>query len=422
MTAGSIAQTCVILAGGLGTRLRGVIGETPKCLAPVGQHTFLELHLARLADAGITNFVLSLGYGADAVIDALARIPLPALVRYVREEQPLGTGGAIRHALDALQLDEVLVANGDTWLEGDITAMLEPLDRRAGELFRMAAVKVPDRSRFGGVEADASGRVTRFLEKGRGGSGLINAGLYRLCRESLPSSREGAYSLEQDVLPALVAQGQVALQPLGGSMIDIGVPEDYRRFCERHIRGELRPAAFIDRDGVINVDLGHVCRVEDFHLLPRAVDGLRLLAANGYELIVVTNQAGIAKGLYDEAAYHLLTEHMLRVLSSQGVRITAVYHCPHHPQGVVPAYAMVCDCRKPAPAMLFRAATENRLDLARSVLIGDKASDVAAGRAADIGRTVLVASGHALPADAARLADHVSEDLSAAAQWLGRPA
>lgn len=184
---------------------------------------------------------------------------------------------------------------------------------------------------------------------------------------------------------------------------------------------ELRPAAFIDRDGVINAELNYVSRVEDFHVLPGVVTGLRRLSEAGYALVVVTNQAGIAKGKFHESAFHLLTDYMLEHFAAQDVRFAGVYHCPHHPQGLIERFRLDCDCRKPAPGMLLRAAAELGLDLSSSVLVGDKPSDTAAGRAAGVLRTVLVESGHALPADTTRCADHRCADLDRAAQWLCQP-
>lgn len=181
---------------------------------------------------------------------------------------------------------------------------------------------------------------------------------------------------------------------------------------------ELRRAAFVDRDGVINAELDHVGRPEDFHLLPRAIAGLRRLAGHGYLLVVVTNQAGIAKGLYGEEDYQRVTRYMTDLLLSQRVQLQAVYHCPHHPLGSVSRYAIACDCRKPAPGLLLRAAEEIQLDLPRSVLIGDKVSDTAAGRAAGLHRTILVRSGHVLPEGALRYADYCCDDLSDAAEWV----
>lgn len=183
-----------------------------------------------------------------------------------------------------------------------------------------------------------------------------------------------------------------------------------------------RPAAFIDRDGVINAELEYVHRIQDFHLLPAAVPGLQRLAAGGYALVVVTNQAGIAKGRYDEPAFQALTLHMRGLLAAQGIELAGVYHCPHHPQGRVAAYTFDCECRKPRPGMLLAASRELGLDLGRSVLVGDKTSDTQAGRAAGVRFTVLVESGHALPVDALDHADHRCRDLLEAAQWItGHP-
>jgi len=185
---------------------------------------------------------------------------------------------------------------------------------------------------------------------------------------------------------------------------------------------ERRPAAFIDRDGVINAELHYVHRIEDFHVLPGVYDGLRALARAGFALVVVTNQAGIAKGLYDQAAFERLTDHMRAQMAAEGITLEAVYHCPHHPAGSVAAYTVECDCRKPAPGMLLQAAREHGLDLARSVMIGDKPSDTQAGRAAGVALTVLVESGHVLPDDAASHADHRCADLRQAAAWIaGQP-
>jgi D-glycero-D-manno-heptose 1,7-bisphosphate phosphatase len=180
-----------------------------------------------------------------------------------------------------------------------------------------------------------------------------------------------------------------------------------------------RPAAFIDRDGVINAELEYVHHIADFHVLPGAVKGLQQLANFGYALVVVTNQAGIAKGKYSEAEYAALTQHMRDLFARQGISLAGVYHCPHHPQGSVPAYAIDCDCRKPAPGLLLRAAAELNLDLHCSVLVGDKLSDVAAGRAAGVRWTVLVESGHPLPDETSAMADHRCADLAQAAAWVG---
>jgi D-glycero-D-manno-heptose 1,7-bisphosphate phosphatase len=178
------------------------------------------------------------------------------------------------------------------------------------------------------------------------------------------------------------------------------------------------PAAFIDRDGVINEERHHVHRIEDFVLLPGTVPGMQTLQAAGYLLVVVTNQGGIGRGLYTEDDFARLTAHMLNTLAQQGIRVAAVYHCPHHPGADQAGDGLDCTCRKPHPGMLLRAAREHDIDLARSAMIGDKASDLAAGRNAGVGRCLLVASGHSAPPSARAQADHYCADLAAAALWL----
>lgn len=227
-----MTTTCIVLAGGLGTRLRSAVPDLPKCLAPVGKRPFLEIQLQALAAQGVDHFVLSLGHMAGAVQDAARRFRVDARIETVVEAQPLGTGGAVLHAMAEAGLDDALVANGDTFLEASLAAMLTPL--RAGERFRMAAIAVPDRARYGGVELQGS-RVSAFIEKGRQGPGLINAGLYRVQRAAFDGFERGvAVSMETQVMPALLAPGTLHAAVLDGSFIDIGVPEDYWRFCAEH--------------------------------------------------------------------------------------------------------------------------------------------------------------------------------------------
>jgi D-glycero-D-manno-heptose 1,7-bisphosphate phosphatase len=152
-----------------------------------------------------------------------------------------------------------------------------------------------------------------------------------------------------------------------------------------------RRAAFLDRDGVVNVDRGYLHRWEDFEFLPGAVAAMRRLQAAGFALVVVTNQSGIARGYYDEDAFVRLTDAMWAALVHEGVSLAAVEWCPHHPRGSVARYAIACDCRKPEPGMILRAARALDIDLAASVLFGDKPSDIEAASRAGVGRAILVA-------------------------------
>lgn len=144
-------------------------------------------------------------------------------------------------------------------------------------------------------------------------------------------------------------------------------------------------ALFLDRDGVINEDHGYVHTAEATHWVAGIFDLCATAAGLGYRLVVVTNQAGIARGFYDEAAFHEYTRWQHAQFRARGIEIAATYHCPHHPIEGLGQWRRACDCRKPAPGMLWRARDELGIDLAASALIGDKASDLEAGRAAGVG-------------------------------------
>lgn len=233
----SVARgACIVLAGGLGTRLRSAVPDLPKCLAPVGERSFLDVLLAQLAAQGVRHAVLSLGYMADAVQRWLADHPPSGLqLDFVLEDRPLGTGGAMLKALTDLGLDDALVVNGDTFLDASLASMLTPLDQANGELVRMALVHMADRARYGGVAVAADGQVLEFLEKGRVDAGLINAGTYRVARAAFDGFRAGeAFSFETEVLPRLLEASKLRGVALAGSLIDIGIPDDYHRFVRLH--------------------------------------------------------------------------------------------------------------------------------------------------------------------------------------------
>jgi D-glycero-D-manno-heptose 1,7-bisphosphate phosphatase len=155
---------------------------------------------------------------------------------------------------------------------------------------------------------------------------------------------------------------------------------------------KYRRAAFLDRDGVINRDSGYVGCPSDFIFLSGAITALARLHADGYLLVVVTNQSGIARGYYTEADFTAVTTYMCAELAAAGAPVTQVEHCPHLPADMQPAESS-CTCRKPKPGMILSAALALGIDVSRSILIGDKPDDIVAGRAAGVGRCFLVGAG-----------------------------
>jgi D-glycero-D-manno-heptose 1,7-bisphosphate phosphatase len=152
----------------------------------------------------------------------------------------------------------------------------------------------------------------------------------------------------------------------------------------------VRKALFLDRDGVINEDKKYVHRIEDFVLLPGVIDAVRLAKERGYAIAVITNQAGVARGYYGLEDVGVLHSHLCKVFNQAGAAIDAIYFCPHHPAGKVAEFARSCFCRKPNPGMILKAARDLEIDLKKSILVGDKVSDIQAGVAAGVGRTCLI--------------------------------
>lgn len=229
-----MSTPCIVLAGGLGTRLRSSVPNLPKCLAPIAGRPFLEWQLRSLAERGIESFLLALGYGSEAVLEALKQPWARDLsIQTVIESELLGTGGAALFAMNEYGLDEVLIANGDTFLGGALLPMLSPLALDENELMRIATMQVSDRSRFGGVAVNVDQHVTAFLEKGQAGDGPINAGLYRIHRLAFDCVANRNFSMETQVMPYLVANNALTAREITGPFIDIGVPADYYLFDTR---------------------------------------------------------------------------------------------------------------------------------------------------------------------------------------------
>lgn len=219
----------LVLAGGLGTRLRPRFGDLPKPLAPVGGRPFLARQLEALAAHGVREAVILAGHGADALRAELGERSAGVALEWSVEDEPLGTAGALRLAAPFVD-GPVWVLNGDTLAEGDPWALERDRWER-GALGAVALYEVPDASARGRVEVDAGGRITRFVEKDPAwrGPAWVNGGVYAFQPALWRELPEGAGSLERDVLPRLAARGALHGRRCAGRFWDIGTPEDWER-------------------------------------------------------------------------------------------------------------------------------------------------------------------------------------------------
>jgi len=370
----------VILAGGKGTRLGELTRHTPKPLLRVGGAPFIVSLIAELSRFGFDDFILLVGPFKDKFKDVLAgNVPVGVQVSCVPEPEPAGTGGALRYAGDRLAR-RFLMLNGDSFFDFnylDLTQRRLPGDWVA----RIALRRIEDTGRYGAVTLEGH-TVTEFGEKSRSGAGMINGGIYWLKREILDRITALPCSMEIDLLPPLVAESLVQGKSYDGNFIDIGTPEDFERSQGLLKNWRRRPAAFLDRDGVLNRDTGYVHCPEEFDWMPGAKRAVRYLNDRGYLVFVVTNQAGIARGYYRPDDVFSLHGWVNKKLKKSGAHIDRFYFCPHHPEAGDGEYTRVCDCRKPAPGMILAGLDEWPVDPAASFLIGDNQTDVeAAGRA-----------------------------------------
>lgn len=374
-------KQAVILVGGKGTRLGNLTIDIPKPMLVIGGKSFLFTLIDHIARHGFTDIVLLCGHLAERVYSVFDGLAVRnAHVRCRVEERPMGTGGALHHAMDVLD-ESFLMLNGDSFFDFNLLD-LSALPANESWLGKVALRSLPDTCRYGSVTL-VGNHVTSFSEKSGSGPGLINGGVYILRRDVLGYIEKTPCSLEQDVLPRIAEQGRLYGRAYGGYFIDIGIPEDLRR-AQAELPNRLRPTIFFDRDGVLNYDKGYTHRIEDFCWIDGAIEAIKLFNDKGWFVIVVTNQAGIARGYYDSAAVDKLHAWMQDQLRAKGAHIDAFYYCPHHPDGTESSLTIACKCRKPEPGMLMRAFAEWPIDLARSVLIGDKPSDLEAAHKAGI--------------------------------------
>lgn len=365
-------REAIVLAGGFGTRLAHVVPDVCKPMAPVARRPFLRFIMDQLAAAGFDRAVVADGYRREQIEDFFGSAYRGMAIEYSPEETPLFTGGAVKRALGMCQSDWVFVLNGDTWLDVDFAAMeAAAADAPNGVSAVIAVKRMHDFERYGTVDVDAGGALTAFHEKRPCEEGLINAGVYLLRRDALDGMPE-KFSLESDYFERVVGYGSLCAVECAGGFIDIGVPEDYE--LAQTMLAPLAKSwklAMFDRDGTINVDTGHLHEPEKLELIPSTVDIMRGYTDDpDYKVVVVTNQAGIAKGLYTEADMRHLHRYMEDELDRLGVHVDAWYFCPHHPD-----YTGPCDCRKPAPGMLLAAMRDFDALPGRCIMYGDMQSD-----------------------------------------------
>ncbi len=374
----------VILAGGLGSRLQGVVPDVPKVLAPVASKPFLSHVIDYLRLQGVTRFVFALGYKAGRV-EGFLKEQYPTLsYAVVVEDEPLGTGGAIRVALQKTKADQVLIVNGDTLFKVNIEKLFEQHTVQHAAC-TLALKPMSTNARYGSVILEQSNRIVSFGEKGSAAGGLINGGVYVLDKAKFFShSFPQKFSFEEQYLQSYVQQEHFYALVQDAYFIDIGVPEDFSK-AQKDLavppldlyRIDKSWTLFIDRDGVINKETvgEYVLHWEQFIFSRGVLQSFRKLSNIFGRLLLVTNQRGVGKGLMSKEALDTIHFEMQREIAVVGGRLDKIYFCTDVDNSSF--------YRKPNPGMAVLAKKEfPDIDFSRSIMIGNKPSDMRFGRAA----------------------------------------
>ena len=379
-----MTKEAIILAGGLGTRLRDAVPDLPKCMAPVAAKPFLSFVIDALRMQGIERFVFSLGYKASAIEEYLQR-EYPTLdYTSVIEQAPLGTGGAIQLAIKNAVSDNVVIANGDTLFKINLPHLFKTHRDNDSEC-TLALKPMQNFDRYGVVEFDEHGKVISFREKQFYAQGLINGGIYLLNKDKfLARSLPEQFSFEKDYLEKFCGQGKFYASLQTGYFIDIGIPEDYQKAQEELKRPELDLqqidktwTLFLDRDGVINEEkVGEYVRHwGEFIFSTGVLKVFRKLSARFGRVIVVSNQRGVGKGLMTEEALQSIHLEMQREVEIVNGKIDKIYYCTEKDD--------TCFNRKPNPGMALKALHDfPDIDPGKCIMVGNKPGDMKFGRAA----------------------------------------
>lgn len=407
----------IIMAGGRGTRISEIFPDIPKPLIPIESIPVLEREIRSLASQGFKDIILTVSYLHEKIEEYFGDgTALGVCISYFVEDIPLGNAGALFKLRDILT-KPFLLLNADAVFDVDFNRMVE-YHKSHGGLVTVFTHPNSHPYDSGLIIADKNHSVQAWLakedERPENYNNRVNAGLHVIdpaildlvdgCRVGEIDKATGRVikiDLDRQLLKPLAGTGKMFCYDSPEYVKDMGTPERYESVCVDFKKGIVteknlsnkQKAVFLDRDGTINRYKGFLRSVNEFELIPGVAEAIKKINSSGYLTIVVTNQPVIARG---EVTWDELDEIHRKLetqLGFKGAYIDGLYFCPHHPhrgyEGEVEELKIDCDCRKPKPGMLLKAAADFNIDLSKSFMVGDSENDVKAGIAAGC-KTILV--------------------------------
>ena len=378
-------KQAVVLVEGLGARPDTPSGDriatTPRSMLSVGGRSFLDTLIDEIARYDAFEEILLLAdHQAEHVLARYAgAIRGRSRLTVALEQEPVGSAGALVHSAGRLQ-KRFLLLSGASFLDFNL---LDLVWRAGSSLVHMAlrAEAVSDRSRRVVLDND---HVRAFIASGHGATGPVDAGVYVIDRSIIDDIDRLPASLEQDVLPALATSGVLKGTCYHGYFIDIGIAQDIAGADTALKKKLTRPAVFFDSDGVLNHDTGYIFEAGKLKWIDGAREAVKAVNDAGYFAFVVSNQSGVARGLYQESDIRALHRWMADEMALMGAHIDAFEYCPDHPGGTIERYRRESDRRKPGPGMITDLLGRFPVNVDNSILIGDRPSDLEAARAAGL--------------------------------------
>lgn len=405
----------VLMAGGRGTRISELFPDIPKPLIPIQGIPVLEREIISLRDQGFTDIILTIGYMAEKIQEYFGGGDKWGVkIEYFVEDKPLGNAGAL-FFLDLKE--DFLLLNADAVFDVDFNRMVA-YHKQHGGLVTLFTHPNSHPYDSGLIIAGENGEVEKWLAKEDARpkfyKNRVNAGLHVISPKALELSdvnkeeigkeidgKIKKVDLDRQILKPLCGTGMMFCYDSPEYVKDMGTPERFYQVEEDFKKGMVQAknlknkqkAIFLDRDGTINKYVGFLRKEEEFELMDGVAEAVKKINQSGYLAIVVTNQPVIARGEVTFEGLEIIHDKMETLLGMEGAYLDGIYFCPHHPhkgyEGEVPELKVECDCRKPKPGMLLKAADDLNIDLSQSYMVGDGENDIKAGMAAGC-KTVLL--------------------------------